>query len=424
VSASTGSVNPEADAGRWIAALEWHTTLSEADGTVLTSGKVRAWQQWYAQADNQLIFDQLSRLLANRGTYPPAPPQGVELELETRSEEYDPSQSIMEWRQAQRGAGTHEAPQPQAPPDRRRYMAPLAFGLAAALALAALIMLRPSWLPMIGGGGRVVYQTGVGQRAEVELRDGSVVTLGGQTRLAVEYTASRRLIRLFGGKAWFQDKNIRNWPFVVNAGGGTITAIGTAFVVNRGSDGVVVMVTAGTVEVSARASMFRMRALGQPSVALLPFPVVRLGRNQELSYGDDGTVGRVTRTDPRAIAAWTRGYLVFEDVPLRDVVENVDRYWSQHILVSPRAGELRFSGLIYEDQVRYWLNGLRRIFPVTVQDGGGAQVCVHTRDSRASPPESACAGPDPWDSTAPPATPSASPFARRSVFKLKYIRSD
>jgi len=390
MSEDTAGKNMEAGASRWIAALEWHTTLCEADGTALTSGKVRAWQQWYAQADNQLIFDRLSRLLAYRRVCPPAPPERVE--LESRNEEYDPSQSIMDWRQARRVAGA-EGP-PQAPPNRRRFTVPLAFGIAAVLALAALIVLRPSWLPMVGGaGGRVVYQTGVGQRAEVELRDGSVVALGGQTRLAVEYTASRRSIRLFAGKAWFRDKDIRNWPFVVNAGGGTITAIGTAFVVNRGSGGVVVMVTAGTVEVSARASVFRMRSLGQPSVALLPFPVIRLGRNQQLSYGDDGTVGRVTRTDPRAVAAWTRGYLVFEDTPLRDVVGNIDRYWSQHILVSPRAGELRFSGLIYEDQVRYWLNGLRRIFPVTVQGRSGAEVCVHTRDSRASPQESACAGP-------------------------------
>lgn len=391
MSAGTGSGFMEADASRWLEALEWHTTLCEADGAALTSGKVRAWQQWYAQAQNQLIFDRLSRLLANRSAYPSAPPQGVE--LETRSEEYDPSQSIMEWRQAQPPAAVEEAP--QAPPNRRRFTAPLAFGLAAALALAALIILRSSWLPMIrGGGGRVVYQTGAGQRAEVELRDGSVVILGGQTRLAVEYTASRRLIRLFAGKAWFQDKNIRNWPFVVNAGGGTITAIGTAFVVNRGSDGVVVMVTAGTVEVSARASMFGVPALSQPSVAVLPFPVIRLRRNQELSYGDDGTVGRVTRTDPRAVAAWTRGYLVFNDAPLRDVIENIDRYWSQHILVSRQAGELRFSGLIYEDQVRYWLMGLRRIFPVAVQARSGAEICVHTRDSRSPPAESACAGPD------------------------------
>lgn len=390
MSVDAGSANTEAGASRWLAALEWHTTLCEADGTALTSGKVRAWQQWYAQADNQLIFDRMTRLLAYRGVYPPAAHQGVD--LESRSEEYDPSQSIMEWRQAQRVAGA-EGPS-QAHPNGRRFRVPLAFGLAAVLALAALIVLRPSWLPMVGGaGGRVVYQTGIGQRAEVELRDGSVVTLGGQTRLAVEYTARRRSIRLFRGKAWFQDKNIRNWPFVVNAGGETITAIGTAFVVNRRPDGVVVMVTAGTVEVSARAPVFRMRALGQPSVGLLPFPVIRLGRNQQLSYGDDGTVGRVTRTDPRAVAAWTGGYLVFEDAPLRDVVGNIDRYWSQHILVSPRAGQLRFSGVIYEDQVRYWLNGLRRIFPVTVEGRSGAEVCVHSRDSLASPQESACAGP-------------------------------
>jgi ferric-dicitrate binding protein FerR (iron transport regulator) len=100
-------------------------------------------------------------------------------------------------------------------------------------------------------------------------------------------------------------------------------------------------------------------------------------------------VGRITRSDPRSVAALTQGLLVFDDMPLSDVVENVDRYWSRHIAVSAPAGRLRFSGVVYEHRIQDWLAGLSRIFPVDI-DATGAGMCVHTRDIRPSQPHSPC----------------------------------
>lgn len=375
---SAGGEEPKVDANRWLEALDWHTTLCEADKAALTSGRLRAWQQWYGQPDNQRVFDQVSRLLTDHLRYGQcAWPSAVELE----TDRYDPALSIKEWY----GTQQVEMAEKALPPAKRRWRnTSLAFLVAAAAAVAGLLVLRPSWLPTVGGSrGPVVYQTGVEELTKVSLPDGSTVTLGGHTRLRVDYTTRRRSIRLSYGEAWFQDKDISNWPFVVTAGHGTITAIGTAFVVNRDSDRVVVMVTAGTVEVSAQARAQRMLALGQTPVPVQPIPTVRLQRDQELSYRDDGTVGLIIRSDARSVTAWTRGLLVFDDMPLHDVIDDVDHYWSRHILVSPAAGQLRFSGLVYEDRIQDWLDGLSKIFPVAI-DGTGADICVHTRAARAS----------------------------------------
>jgi transmembrane sensor len=383
---SRGGVGSKVDANRWLEALEWHTTLCEADEAGLTSDRLRAWQQWYGQPDNRRVFDQVSRLLADPLSYDPcAGPAPIELQ----ADRYDPSLSIKEWCAAQRA---EMAEKTRSPAKSRWQRTSLAFLLAAA-ALAGLLLLRPSWLPTVGGRrGPVVYQTGVEELTRVSLPDGSSVTLGGHTRVRVDYTARRRLVQLSYGEAWFRDMDISNWPFVVTAGRGTITAIGTAFVVHRDSTGVMVMVTAGTVEVSAQALVGRMLALGEAPVPVQPLPVIRLGRDQALSYGDDGTVGRITLSDARSVTAWTRGLLVFDDTPLRDVIHDVDRYWSRHILVSPEAGQLRFSGLVYEDRIQDWLDGLSRIFPVAT-DAAGANICVHARGSRAS--QSQCGPPAP-----------------------------
>ena len=382
---------PEPGTSRWLEALEWYTALCEADAAALTSNRLRAWQQWYGQPDNQRVFDQLSQLLADN---PPCPERLWPSANDLEADRYDPSLTVREWRRAQRiEAANHRPPAAAAAAPKRRWATVSMASLLAAAAIAGLLLVRPSWLPKIGAGARpLVYQTGTEELTKVRLPDGSTVTLGGHTRVYVNYTARRRSVQLSYGEGWFHDRDIRGWPFVVSAGGGTITAIGTEFVVSRGPDHVVVMVTAGTVEVAARARPPVMLALGQTPVPVQPLPVVRLQRDQQLSYGDDGTVGLITRSDPRSVAAWTQGLLVFDDMPLRDVVGNVDRYWSRHIAVSGPAGRLRFSGVVYEHRVRDWLDGLSRIFPVDV-DATGASICVRTRNNRPSQPRSACAVP-------------------------------
>src|SRR6185312_11086218 len=101
-----------------------------------------------------------------------------------------------------------------------------------------------------GQRGSVVYQTKVGELRNVHLPDGSSIILGGQTELSVSFSAQRRSVGLLKGEAWFQVAHRSHWPFVVAAGDGTITDLGTAFLVQRDSDRVVVTVTQGTVEIT------------------------------------------------------------------------------------------------------------------------------------------------------------------------------
>lgn len=367
---------------QWLEALEWYTALCEAPESELAGSKLYAWQQWYAKSDNQQTFDKLSQLLADCRDYrQPAEPSDAELE----NDAYDPSVPVRMWRERRQarpmGGG---APSPKS----RWSKASVATLLAVAAGLVAVLILRP-WLIPLGGSRDHIYQTRVGELTEIHLRDGSSVTLGGDTKLVVDYSAKRRSIQLIRGEAWFRDKDIPNWPFVVTAADRAITALGTAFIVNRDVDRVVVMVTAGTVEVSARPRISRLSTVNLARVPLRPLHPIRLVRNQELTYSDDGAVGRVTRTNPQVATDWTQGRLAFNDVPLRYVTDNVNRYWSRHIRISPRAGELRFSGLVYEDQIQDWLAGLSRIFSVVV-DNTGADVCIHMRGPIASKRRRAC----------------------------------
>ncbi|HEX5776928.1 MAG TPA: FecR domain-containing protein, partial [Caulobacteraceae bacterium] len=73
------------------------------------------------------------------------------------------------------------------------------------------------------------FQTAVGQRATVTLPDGSSVTLNTDTVVRTRADQDRRLVYLDKGQAFFRVARDRRHPFVVAAGGRTVTALGTAF---------------------------------------------------------------------------------------------------------------------------------------------------------------------------------------------------
>lgn len=369
---------------RWFEALEWHATLSEGNEVVLTLETLRAWQQWILVADNRRVFDHVSRLISDCRGLSRVP---LRPDKATANDGYDGTIPVTEWRTAQKRKKGNKRNSSARWAWRTLYKTSL---LAATALLAAVLLVRPSWLGgIVGIHSPLTYRTPVGTLEKVILRDGSTITLGGGTRLSVHYTAHRRSIQLFHGEAWFKDKDFKHWPFVVTAGDGTITALGTAFVVNRDVDRVVVMVTSGIVEVHAAAHVANPQPIGLTRVPKPVLQSIRLHPNQEIIYSDDGTVGRVLQTSLNDATGWTRGHLVFDDVPLRYVIDNVDRYWSRRILVSPRAGELHFSGLIYENQIKGWLDGLRRIFPLAVSVHA-SHICVHLRRPASPPGQSAC----------------------------------
>lgn len=357
---------------RWAEALTWYLALRETDRTHLTLALRREWQVWSADVDNRRIFDDTRRLLADRGHYRERPRPG---KAELEEDQYDLSMPIAEWRKAQSQSQRHR-PRPSA--GTRRWWLCGGVGVAA---IAVLLVIWPLRSVSGGGGaGAAIYETNVGGIKDVQLRDGSSVILGGQTNLAVAFSARQRSVRLIAGEAWFKVAHNRNWPFVVAAGDGTITAVGTAFLITRQSDRVIVTVTDGTVEVSARPPVWPpLRLVQRFSMrsALLTVPV---SRGEQLAFGDNGSLRPVRPADTRAATAWTHGRLTFDDQPLRYVVETINRYSSRHIIVDPSVGALRFSGIVVDNAIEDWLKSLEVIFPVTESERGGS-VHIQLGDS-------------------------------------------
>jgi transmembrane sensor len=151
----------------------------------------------------------------------------------------------------------------------------------------------------------IVYSTGVGERAAVDLADGSSVLLGPASRVAVR----DREVELTG-EALFTVVHDPARPFTVRAGDAVIRDIGTEFSVHYDS--------AEPVRVVVREGVVELRHASD-SVTLRPgdVGVVALGGRVEASRGT------ATAVD----LAWTRGQLVFRNAPLTELVADLRRWY-------------------------------------------------------------------------------------------------
>jgi transmembrane sensor len=210
----------------------------------------------------------------------------------------------------------------------RRTMAALAACLVVALAAAGgwaayEFGLAPGWGPH-GQVAEQLYRTGVGQRATVNLADGSVVTLDTDTVLRTRESGRRRLVYLERGRAFFRVAKDSSRPFVVTAAGKTVTAVGTTFEVRLDPGALQVTLVEGRVRVAAKGGQF---SRAQSADMVVGWRLV----------ARDGQAWEATQVDLNKETSWLSGRLTFLYDPLEDVVAELNRYSDRKIVLGDRA---------------------------------------------------------------------------------------
>lgn len=226
---------------------------------------------------------------------------------------------------------------------RRRFvLAPLALGLTGLVVAAGGVF---AWRDL-----EPVYATEVGgQRLEV-LSDGSRVRLNTDTKVRVVFRGTERRVVLERGQAFFEVAHDASRPFVVEADGTRVRALGTKFDVRRDGGVVRVALTQGSVEVKARDGGDALLAPGQAVVS------------------DARGVSRPAGINVAAESSWTTGRLTFSGVPLRDAVAEVNRYSDRKVVLDAPAavaGEL-VSGQFVAGDVENFVAGARSLYGLRV----------------------------------------------------------
>lgn len=242
---------------------------------------------------------------------------------------------------------------------RRRQQRHAAAASLLSLAVAgALWTLDPAW-------HREDVHVAIGQRQQLELADGSQVTLNSGSHLRIETRLRSRQLELLQGEAVFSVVH-EDRPFIVRSQGVQVRDIGTVFDVRSDARGVNVGVLEGLVEVShAHAEPLRLKAGEQLRVA-------------------PGTLAQVQPATRESLTAWQAGKLRFNGTPLREVVSDLQHYRQAPIQVADaRTGELRLSGEFDSAATEALIELLPSILPVTLQRHADGSVMLSTKSSGA-----------------------------------------
>ena len=175
--------------------------------------------------------------------------------------------------------------------------------------------------------------TAIGEVKAVPLPDGSTALLNTDSAIAIDYSSERRRIRLLSGEAEFSVAQDPSRPFQVAAEGGVSTALGTVFLVRRHSTQTTVTVLESRVAVTLdEASASNHEVL--------------LKANRQVAYSEGQGIGAVQIIDPRSVTAWKRGKLIFSDVTLGAVVEELNRYHPGKIVIGEqRLRDMKVNGV-------------------------------------------------------------------------------
>ena len=176
------------------------------------------------------------------------------------------------------------------------------------------------------------YRTGTGERLVVRLDDGATVELNTRTSINLRSDLAMPAVELISGEAVVTSG--RSGTAALVAGRGTSIGKNGQFSARRTDDEICITCLSGEVEVAWNGELRRLAA------------------SQEVRYDDRG-IGAVTaQANTTALTAWRNGTLIFQEMPMREVIQEINRYRKGRvILASDALGGRRLNGTYNIDRL-------------------------------------------------------------------------
>lgn len=201
-------------------------------------------------------------------------------------------------------------------------------GLGLIGAGAAAYSLGPSLLLKT----RADYITAEGEIRQIRLPDGSSVTLGPESAIALDFSGQRRTIDLLSGMSFFDVVHDPTRPFSAMSGPFRAAAAGATF--DMSSDAGVLSVSVEHGDVELRGA----REASDPIASLSPREWITI----DPSSGD---IDRGLR-EAGQVASWRDKLLIAERETVSALSARIGRWMSSHIIIAdPSIGRQRVSGV-------------------------------------------------------------------------------
>ena len=336
-------------------AADWLIRLQQPS---LSLEETVEWQRWMtADPRHARAFDRIEELWnkCERLEWPAAKGPAA-----SAIDDYDGSEPVSSWL-ARRPATARGLPLESS--SKRHAL--LAWASAAAVVVAGAVAAQ---MFRTATSRAKSFETPIGGNITVRLADGSAIELAAHSRCDVWFDRNHRTVNLVRGEALFHVAKDPHRPFRVHAGNANVEAVGTEFDVRRTADRVIVSVVEG-------------RVLIQPVEPFIPVSWVNwtyangepmtLGAGNQTTVNATGIESRQAITDTETTLSWRRGRLAFEREPLRDVIEDVNRYSTVPIaLDNERMGDILITGTVSGSDIEGWIASLQSAFGLRAERYG------------------------------------------------------
>lgn len=245
---------------------------------------------------------------------------------------------------------------------RRRRTRILGAGGIAAVVLLAVGLL---WGPRDGRGSAPAASRVVLLTPEVQtLPDGSVVELKPGAKIAVEFTAAFRRVRLMQGEAYFAVVKNPARPFVVVAAAGIeMRAVGTAFAVQRSEGSVGLLVTEGRVSVDRSPAPGTVATVAPSASTVQPASLVLVDAGHRLEIDSSVPPAGPLQVNPVSAdelaerLAWRTRLAEFSGAPLGEVVAFINSHTrARYVIEDAELARVPLSGVFrLEDSAAFVL---------------------------------------------------------------------
>lgn len=191
-------------------------------------------------------------------------------------------------------------------------------GWIAAIAAAILVTIGLQQYPSLSIRWEADYITAAGDQREVNLPDGSKVTMNTNTAIALDFKNGARSVQLLKGEAYFDVVHDPSHPFIVAAEFSKVEVKGTAFSVRSDDNQDLITLERGHVEVR-RPSDLSDRADLDPGQAIVATATSILSAQS---------------IDSSVAFAWLKGQVAFQDRPFKSVVHELSRYYGHSVVIA------------------------------------------------------------------------------------------
>lgn len=213
---------------------------------------------------------------------------------------------------------------------------------------------------------KIAFNSPIGQNLTIALSDGSKVTLAGNSSILVDISQHARRITLQKGGAYFDVSHDPSRVFSVTAEQLQVRVRGTAFEVKRSPNNAIkISVQRGLVEVA-----------DLPEHVATDEQILLLRANEQVLTDNNGTfITQVAKFDSETAFAWLKGRLIYDDIPLRTVVIDINRYAKKPVvIVDESVNNLTITASFTFDQIDQVLAGLASAYPITLTEENDRRV--------------------------------------------------